>query len=248
MLKGCLIVSVEEDWHPAGQAVIPAGSLLSVDPAAAERGVQVIFTPGASQSIDQVGVTKNTVVVSLFDNVRGRAMRFTAPQAGQPWQALPLALPDMTSIHIVDTDHASDTAFLSVEGYLEPSQLWLLEGKGQPHKVKSAPARFKTDNLVTEQFWATSTDGTRIPYFIVHRRDIKLNGANPTLLTAYGGFQVSYTRFTRRKSASSGWSVGVCMWWRIFAVAGSSAPHGMRQAVNQADRKSMMTLPPSGVI
>ncbi|GBQ78203.1 prolyl oligopeptidase [Acetobacter malorum DSM 14337] len=193
LLKGRLIVSIEEDWHPVGQTTIPAGSLLSVDPGAVEQGVQVIFTPGLSQSIDQVGVTKNTVLVSLFDNVRGRAMRFTPTQAGKSWQATALALPDMTSVHIVDTDHASDTAFLSVEGYLEPSQLWLLEGKGQPHKVKSAPARFKTDKLVTEQFWATSTDGTRVPYFIVHRRDMKLNGANPTLLTAYGGFQVSYT-------------------------------------------------------
>lgn len=193
LLKGRLIVSIEENWQPAGQSVIPAGSLLSVDPADAGRGVEVIFTPGPSQSIDQVGITKNTVLVSLFDNVRGRAIRFTPVRAGQPWQAMQLALPDMTSIHVVDTDHASDTAFLSVEGYLEPSQLWLLEGDAQPRKVKSAPARFKTDKLITEQFWATSTDGTRIPYFIVHRRDMALNGSNPTLLTGYGGFQVSYT-------------------------------------------------------
>lgn len=163
LLKGRLIISIEEDWHPDGQAAIPAGSLLSVDPAGAEHGVQVIFTPGPSQSIDQVGVTKNTVLVSLFDNVRGRAIRFTPALAGKSWRATHLALPDMTSVHIVDTDHASDTAFLSVEGYLEPSQLWLLEGAGQPRKVKSAPARFKTDKLVTEQFWATSTDGARIP-------------------------------------------------------------------------------------
>lgn len=193
LMKGRLIVSVEEDWHPDGHAPIPAGSLISVNPAAAEQGVEVIFTPGPSQSIDQVGVTKNTVLVSLFDNVRGRAMRFTPTQPGKAWQAERLALPDMTSVHIVDTDRTSDTAYLSVEGYLEPLQLWLLEGKGQPHKVRSAPARFKTDALVTEQFWTHSTDGTRIPYFIVHRKDMKLNGANPTLLTAYGGFQVSYT-------------------------------------------------------
>lgn len=193
LLKGRLIVSVEEDWHPDGQSNIPAGSLLSVDPAAVDHDVQVIFTPGPSQSIDQVGVTKNTVLVSLFDNVRGRAMRFTPTQSGKTWQATRLALPDMTSVHIADTDHASDTAFLSVEGYLEPSQLWLLDGKGQPRKIKSAPARFKTDKLITEQFWTHSTDGTRVPYFIVHRRDMKLSGANPTLLTAYGGFQVSYT-------------------------------------------------------
>ncbi|MCI1437532.1 MAG: prolyl oligopeptidase family serine peptidase [Acetobacter indonesiensis] len=193
LLKGRLVLSVEEDWHPQGLPVVPAGSLVSVDPAAPDQSVEVIFTPGPSQSIDEVGVTKNTVLVSLFDNVRGRAMRFTEMQRGRPWDGDALDLPDMTSIHIVDTDHASDTAYLSVEGYLEPQQLWMVEKDAAPRKIKSAPARFKTANLKTEQFWAQSPDGTRVPYFVVHRRNMKLDGQNPTLLTAYGGFQVSYT-------------------------------------------------------
>lgn len=193
LLKGRLVLSVQEDWKPEGMPLVPAGSLVSVDPKNTERGVEVIFTPDPSQSIDQVGVTKNTVLVSLFDNVRGRAMRFTAVQPGRPWSGQVLDLPDMASIHIVDTDKQSDKAFLSVESYLEPEQLWLLEEGGQPHKVKSAPARFKSADLQTEQFWAQSPDGTRVPYFVVHKRNMKLNGANPTLLTAYGGFQVSYT-------------------------------------------------------
>lgn len=193
LLKGRLVLSVQEDWHPQGLPVVPAGSLVSIDPAAPESGVEVIFTPGPSQSIDEVGVTKNTVLVSLFDNVRGRAMRFTEMQPGRPWNGEALELPDMTSIHIVTTDHASDTAYLSVEGYLEPQQLWLVDETTAPRKVKAAPARFNTAGLTTEQFWAKSTDGTRIPYFVVHRKNMKRNGANPTLLTAYGGFQVSYT-------------------------------------------------------
>ena len=57
--------------------------------------------------------------------------------------------------------------------------------------VKSSPARFDATGLVTEQFEATSSDGTKIPYFITHRADMKLDGANPTLLHAYGGFQSS---------------------------------------------------------
>jgi prolyl oligopeptidase len=44
-----------------------------------------------------------------------------------------------------------------------------------------------------EQLEATSKDGTKVPYFVVHRKDMPLNGSNPTLLTAYGGFQVPYT-------------------------------------------------------
>jgi len=45
--------------------------------------------------------------------------------------------------------------------------------------------------MSTEQFEATSADGTRVPYFVVRRRDLQMNGQNPTLLYAYGGFQLS---------------------------------------------------------
>ena len=48
---------------------------------------------------------------------------------------------------------------------------------------------------MVEQFEATSSDGTKIPYFVVHRRDLKFDGSTPTLLTAYGGFQVSKTPY-----------------------------------------------------
>ena len=58
-------------------------------------------------------------------------------------------------------------------------------------EIMAQPAKFDASNLVVEQLEATSSDGTKIPYFIVHRRDIKLDGNNPTLLYAYGGFQVS---------------------------------------------------------
>ena len=57
----------------------------------------------------------------------------------------------------------------------------------------SQPAKFDASNLVVDQREATSSDETRIPYFIVHRRDMALNADNPTLIYAYGGFQSSET-------------------------------------------------------
>jgi prolyl oligopeptidase len=59
--------------------------------------------------------------------------------------------------------------------------------------VKTAPAQFDASNDVVEQFEATSNDGTRIPYFIVHPNQMKADGTNPTILYAYGGFAVSLT-------------------------------------------------------
>ena len=48
---------------------------------------------------------------------------------------------------------------------------------------------------MTEQFEATSTDGTKVPYFVVHRRDAPLDGSTPTLMTGYGGFEASSTPY-----------------------------------------------------
>ena len=48
-------------------------------------------------------------------------------------------------------------------------------------------------NYQAKQVWFTSKDGTKVPIFLVHRKGIILNGTNPTLLTGYGGFNVTET-------------------------------------------------------
>jgi prolyl oligopeptidase len=112
------------------------------------------------------------------------------------WSHRALALPDDASIEIVDADAHSDRAFLSVAGFLMPSSLWLADaGSGELAEIKSLPPKFDAAPFVVEQWQATSKDGTRIPYFIVHRKDMMLNGQNPTILNAYGGFQISNTPF-----------------------------------------------------
>ncbi|PSJ20159.1 S9 family peptidase, partial [Halomonas sp. ND22Bw] len=61
--------------------------------------------------------------------------------------------------------------------------------------VKALPAKFDASRDVVEQFEATSTDGTKVPYFVVHRKDAKLDGSTPTIMTAYGGFESSMTPY-----------------------------------------------------
>ena len=64
---------------------------------------------------------------------------------------------------------------------------------GSTAAVKALPAKFDASKDVVEQHEATSKDGTKIPYFIVHPAGMALDGENPTILYAYGGFQVSMT-------------------------------------------------------
>jgi prolyl oligopeptidase len=92
----------------------------------------------------------------------------------------------------VDADARGPTAYLQVAGYLQPTSLWRTSAtQHAPSRVRSAPALFDASATDVEQFEATSTDGTRIPYFIVHPKAMSLDGRHPAILYGYGGFSVS---------------------------------------------------------
>ncbi len=198
LIGGQLIFTIEQDWTPEGAAKSFAqGSLMAADLGALERGdasgATVLFAPGPRDSVEDVGVTKDRVIVAAYHNVRGRALVF-ARGADGAWTQSQLGLPDQASVGLTDTDDASDRAFVRVESFLEPTTLYLADAaSGALKPVKRLPARFDASKDVTEQFEATSKDGTRIPYFVVRPKDLKLDGTAPTLLYAYGGFQVSMT-------------------------------------------------------
>ena len=83
---------------------------------------------------------------------------------------------------------------MSVTGFLTPSSVWLADAStGAATTIKTLPAQFDASGDTVEQLEATSTDGTKIPYFVVHPKDMKRDGTNPTILNAYGGFEVSET-------------------------------------------------------
>ncbi|MDG6095632.1 prolyl oligopeptidase family serine peptidase [Acetobacter sp. AN02] len=194
LVHGRLVLTTAEDWTPQGGAKIPAGSLVSASLSDPGRDVDVIFTPDATQSVQDVGITRNTVVVSVLENVRGAAFVFS--RDGASWKKLRLPLPDMSTVHVLDTDRASDHAFLTVEGYLTPPELWLTGtggSQGTAEKIREMPPLFDASAMTVRQFRATSSDGTKIPYFIVSPKDMRNDGGNPVLMTAYGGFQATYT-------------------------------------------------------
>ncbi len=198
LVEGRLVAKLDQDWQPAQGPAIRSGSLAALDAAHPDARPQTVFAPGPRQSVEAeaVAVTSGHVVAAIYDDVRGSAVTFTPPSAGNRsgWAVRRLPLPDDVSVTVVDTGPHGDEAFLQVAGFLVPSQLWLADAAtGRAAMVKALPAQFDAGGLVVEQLEATSRDGTRIPYFIVHRRDMKRDGSNPTELTAYGGFGVSMT-------------------------------------------------------
>ncbi|HEX4098848.1 MAG TPA: prolyl oligopeptidase family serine peptidase, partial [Caulobacteraceae bacterium] len=193
---GQLLFTVQQDWTPQpGGKTIGQGALVAADLNELERGgtssATVIMAPGPRESIEEVALAKDRVVVAAYENVKGRALVFRRQPDGT-WSRQAMALPDKASVSIVDADDRSDEAFIRVESFLDPTTLYLADAAtGEARPIKSLPPRFDASKDVVEQFEATSTDGTKIPYFVVRPKDLKFDGNNPTILYAYGGFQVS---------------------------------------------------------
>ena len=97
-----------------------------------------------------------------------------------------------SSVGIATASEVDDSLYYSVEGFLEPTRLYRADAASDhADLVKSLPARFDAADLQVEQHEVASSDGTKIPYFVVQKKGLKLDGSNPTLLYAYGGFQAS---------------------------------------------------------
>ena len=195
MVDGQVLIQTSEEWASGG-VTVPAGALASVALKALQDGgvltPEILFAPTPRQSIDGVVATQNRVVLSLNDNVRGRVRVYARAASG--WSAQPVDLPDNSTISTVAASYKSDKTYLAVAGFLAPTTLWAMDAADpKPVQVKAMPARFDAAGLVVEQFEATSSDGTKIPYFIVHKKGMTPDGSTPAIMTAYGGFEVPMT-------------------------------------------------------
>ena len=199
LVDGEVLVSLHQDWTPAGSTTrFAQGSLLSLhladvlrDPA--HPRPEVVFAPTTTEFLDRNASTKSHVLLTTLNNVQGAGYTYSHTVAG--WTRKPLAVPPNATISIAAANDQDETMAMAVTGFLTPPSL-LFGDAGDPqslHVVKSQPALFDATGLTVEQLSATSRDGTKVPYFVVHRKDLKYDGSNPTLLNAYGGFEVSET-------------------------------------------------------
>jgi prolyl oligopeptidase len=199
MLDGQIIVELNEDWKPQGlSTTFPQGAIVALDLQAVRKDPThlkptVIFKPTAQEFAQEAAVTKNHLILTTLDHVQGRAYVYTRSPKNV-WTSKKLDIPDNLSVSVETVNTSNDLFFLETTGFLTPSSLLLGDAATTTLKpAKTLHAQFDASNLIVEQLQATSTDATKVPYFIVHRKDIKYDGSNPTLMTAYGGFQVSET-------------------------------------------------------
>jgi prolyl oligopeptidase len=184
-----LLINTRSDWTVGG-ATYPAGALLAArfdDYLAGSRELDVLFEPDAHTSLAYYVWTRNHLVIATLEDVKRRFAVLTPGPDGWARAALG-GVPEVGSADIVGTDpDVSDEYFLNASGYTQPATLYRGEIGDEAEVLKRAPAVFDTAGLDVTQHFATSDDGTKIPYFVVG------DGGGPTLLTGYGGFEVSLT-------------------------------------------------------
>jgi prolyl oligopeptidase len=192
-----LLIQLRSDWSIGGTSW-PQGALLATgfaDFLAGGREFTALFTPSETTSLDGIAVTRDAILLTVLDKVKNRIVELR--HLGGVWERREVATPGMGALGVTGVDEIeSDEYFLTVTDFLTPSTLYLARtGSDERALLKAMPAFFDASPYTVSQFEAVSKDGTRVPYFVVMRADTRMDGANPTLLYGYGGFEVSLTPF-----------------------------------------------------
>lgn len=187
--RGHCIVILREQWTVAGRT-FPEGAVISISLDGITRAaptVRVLKIPESREAAYHVQGTKSGVLVSGAHNVNGRLDKFELKN-GQ-WQRRPIVLPDHGTIQITMAESGCAAAFVTYQDFLQPSTLYIADvASARARPLRNQRTSSDRTRFVTEQFEATSRDGTRIPYFLVRARDLKHDGSSPTLMSGYGGF------------------------------------------------------------
>jgi prolyl oligopeptidase len=124
-------------------------------------------------------------------------------------------------------------ALLTLNSYTSPSEVWKIDLEtGERTLHEPAEVEWDGSDYVVDQVWHTSPDGTEAPIFIVHHRDIELDGNNPTLLGGYGGFYAPRT---------PGFNASNAAWLEMGGVVAVATLRGGNEYGESWHRDGMLT-------
>ncbi|MFM7506557.1 MAG: prolyl oligopeptidase family serine peptidase, partial [Rubrivivax sp.] len=196
-----VLMELRSDFAAGGRS-FPRGSLLVAEADAYLGGKaawSALFTPTATRSLAGTATTRSRIILNVLDNVASRLEEWSPPAgtgAAWPQRAVQAPYPGRLAVATLhdpmsQDDPLAEHYLLDSADFLQPDTLWLgRTGTDTREKLKARPSFFDATGLRVEQRFATSADGTQVPYFVVWPRGATADGRNPTLLYGYGGFEV----------------------------------------------------------
>ncbi len=187
VLDGRAIFLIRENWA-YGDKEYPSGVLIAYDLKSGEA--EIAFAPNAAQAIDDnsVQIGKTDMIVRYLDDVSGKAARLKRDKKTGEWKFAPIGLPANGVVKIISAGGGTDDAIFSYESMTSPNALYYVTAKNRISKIMEAPAFYDAAGVVVEQRFATSKDGTKVPYFVMAKDSVLKAGDAPTVQYGYGGF------------------------------------------------------------
>ncbi len=177
-------VYLQTNWKASNNRI------LEVDLAHPSRDRWREVVPEGEAVIESFSLAGGKIFVNALQNVVSTVRVYS--QGGKLERTI--GFPALGSVSAIRGRWAGSEAYFSFSSFVVPSTIYrygIASGERKEWWKPSVP--ISTDPVEVRQVWYASKDGTRIPMFLVHRKGLKLDGTNPTLLTGYGGFTISET-------------------------------------------------------
>jgi len=168
----------------------PTKRVVAMDLAKPGRDALEEIVPATDATIKNVSHVGGRLIVQRLEDVAARVQVFST--AGKLERDVPL--PGVGSVYGFGGEPDDEETFFVYTSYDTPASVYRYEiPTGKSDQIRQPQVDFNPDDYVVERKFYESLDGTRVPIFVTHRKGIKPDHSHPTLLYAYGGFNISIT-------------------------------------------------------
>ena len=169
----------------------PCFQVIAIDTRKPQRGNWRVLVPEQPKVLlEEATTVGKQLFCQYLRDAKTEVTQFTL--AGE--KVREVKLPGIGSAGGFAGHHDDKSTFFTYTSFTEPSSIFQLDlASGESTLWRKSKLKFDGGGLETKQVFFTSKDGTRVPMFIVHKKGLKLDGANPVLLYGYGGFNISLT-------------------------------------------------------
>jgi prolyl oligopeptidase len=168
----------------------PRGRVVAIDLAKPESGNWKEIVPQVDEVLDSASVVGNQLFASYLKDAYSEVQVYdlTGKRLSE------VKLPGIGTAGGFGGRRDQDETFYAYTSFIQPTTIYRYDLKtGQSTVYRAPKTPFDASKFETKQVFFQSKDGTRVPMFITAKKGIKLDGTNPTLLYAYGGFDISLT-------------------------------------------------------